>query len=254
MMKRSTWILLIIGLGGITNNQAVADTGESISWAHMFLWSDSLVGLAIIWLLLLTSSLSIGFMIKLLIDCRRETVIPDGTYRQLEQMLRHKQYREAIEFSKKETSYLGMLASSALTEAANGYREMEHAVEEAADAQITRMLRPVEYLNVVGNLAPMVGLFGTVYGMIVAFQKLVEAGGKPNPADLAAGISTALVTTFWGLVVAMPALAGYALIRNKIDSLGADGMLLAEQLIHPLKPAGRGKKSTQATTKRDTGD
>ena len=93
-----------------------------------------------------------------------------------------------------------------------------------------------------GNIAPMVGLFGTVYGMIVAFQQLVDAGGSPDPVDLAAGISTALVTTFWGLVVAIPALAAYAVVRNKIDAITAEGLVAAEQIIKPFRPS-RQKKS-----------
>lgn len=238
--------LLPMGLTDFLAQPLLAQTaGSSVSWFRMFLWSDSPVGLAIIWLLLLMSALSIGYIIKLFMNYRRDAINPQQTQQQLEQMFREKRYRDAIEFSKADTSYLATLTSSALNEASNGFVAMERAVEETADAQTTRMLRPVEYLNVVGNISPMLGLFGTVYGMIVAFQKLVEAGGKPNPADLAAGISTALVTTFWGLVVAMPALAAYALIRNKIDALSSDGVLIVEALIRPFKPSGRGKGSSR---------
>jgi biopolymer transport protein ExbB len=102
----------------------------------------------------------------------------------------------------------------------------------------------VEYLNVVGNISPMIGLFGTVYGMIVAFQRLVAAGGNPDPAELAGGISTALVTTFWGLVVAIPALAAYALIRNRIDAMTSEALVVAEELIGPFKPTGRGSAAS----------
>jgi biopolymer transport protein ExbB len=84
--------------------------------------------------------------------------------------------------------------------------------------------------------------------MILAFQQLVAAGGKPNPAELAAGISTALVTTFWGLIVAMPALAAYALVRNKIDALTSEGITIAADLIHPFKPHA---KKQQAAQQRD---
>ena len=152
-------------------------------------------------------------------------VVPEDTQQHIETMLAEKRYREAIEFSGSEPSYLAKVVSSGLNEASNGYAAMERALEETSDAETTRMLRPIEYLNVLGNIAPMLGLFGTVYGMIVAFNKLVETGGKPDPGELAAGISTALVTTFWGLVVAMPALAAYALIRNqprRVDQRGPD--------------------------------
>src|SRR5690606_31007928 len=98
---------------------------------------------------------------------------------------------EAIEYAQGDPSYLAALINAALGEASNGYPAMERAIEEEADSGISKMLRPLEFLNVMGNVSPMLGLFGTVYGMILAFQQLVAAGGRPDPAQLAAGISTA---------------------------------------------------------------
>jgi len=93
----------------------------------------------------------------------------------------------------------------------------------------------------------MIGLFGTVYGMIVAFQKLAELGGQPDPASLAAGIGTALITTFWGLVVAIPAISAYTLIRNKVDALTGEGMVLVEDLIASFRPR-RSKSGATASS------
>ena len=217
------------------------DSTEKVemSWFQMFFWSSDVLGLIIIWFLLLLSAINMGLIIKFLLDSRRSVIMPEDTSFQVETMLQEKRYREAIDFAEADPSYLGKVVRAGLNEASNGYSSMERAIEEEADAEATRMLRPVEILNVAGNVSPMLGLFGTVYGMIRAFQALVAAGGKPNPATLAAGISTALVTTFWGLVVAMPALTAYALIRNKIDALTAEGLLRSEELIRPFKPAGK---------------
>ncbi|MBS3821854.1 MAG: MotA/TolQ/ExbB proton channel family protein, partial [Phycisphaerae bacterium] len=112
-----------------------------------------------------------------------------------------------------------------------------------ADLASTRKLRGLELLNVFGAVGPMVGLFGTVYGMIVAFWTIVDAGGQPDPAQLAAGISTALVTTFWGLVVGIPAVAAGALIRTKIEALVTEAMVEAEALIGRFRPGGSRKSS-----------
>ncbi|MEE9211664.1 MAG: MotA/TolQ/ExbB proton channel family protein [Phycisphaeraceae bacterium] len=219
------------------------DTGTR-TWFQMFFVGGDAVGTAIIAVLLLGSAVVMAFTIQLAIKFRRVTMVPNGTQARLQELLEAKRYREAIDFARADNSYLGKLIGPALGEARNGYTAMERAIEEAGDAESTRILRPIEYLNVIGNIAPMLGLFGTVYGMILAFQKLVEAGGKPNPADLAGGISTALVTTFWGLIVAMPALAAYAIIRNRIDALTAEAMVTAEQLIRPFKPSGREDQRT----------
>ncbi len=220
---------------------------QTKNYAQMFLWSDDVIGLAIIWLLLLLSATSIGYAIKLTLQYRRSTLLPDETRDELESLLAEKKYREAIDYANSDDSYLGKVAAAALNEAANGFSAMERAIEETGDAETTRVLRPIEYLNVLGNIAPMLGLFGTVYGMILAFQQLVASSGQPDPAELAAGISTALVTTFWGLVVAIPALAAYALVRNKIDALTSEGLLIAEELINPFKPGAKRSSSSSAS-------
>jgi len=214
-------------------------TPQSKSFFEMFFLPDDPLGIAIVWFLLLMSVVNFGYSMTLLAKFRKANMTPELTYTELELMLDDKKYRDAIDFASNDPSYLGKLVDAGLNEASNGYAAMERAIEEAADAETSRMLRPVEYLNVIGNISPMLGLFGTVYGMIVAFTKLVEAGGKPDPAKLAGGISTALVTTFWGLVVAMPALTFYAIVRNKIDALTAEGMIMAEELIRPFKPGGK---------------
>jgi biopolymer transport protein ExbB len=211
---------------------------ETTSVGQMFLLPDDFLGMLITWLLVFLSALSIGYSLSLMLRYRRSMLLPDATQKKVTELLLGRRFHEAVEFAAKDGSYLGRVVSAALNEAGHGYGAMERAIEEAGDSQTTRVLRPIEYLNVLGNIAPMIGLFGTVYGMIVAFDKLQASGGRPDPASLAGGISTALITTFWGLVVAIPALASYALIRNKIDALTSEGMLIAEQIISPFKPTG----------------
>ena len=233
------WLAFVLPLFVTSPLYAQDEPAIVQSWFRMFLWSDDFIGLLIIWLLLTMSAASLGYTIKLMIDCRRATLVPEDTQQQIQSMLSEKRYREAIEYAETDPSYLGQVISAGLGEASNGYSAMERAIEESADYETTRLLRPIEYLNVLGNIAPMMGLFGTVYGMIRAFQSLVESGGKPDPGKLAAGISTALVTTFWGLIVAMPALTAYALIRNRMDALTSEGLIMAEELIRPFRPGSK---------------
>ena len=222
---------------------------ESTSFFRAFFLSEDLLGLLIIWCLILASIVSLSLIGLFLMRNRRSTIMPGGVGPKIEGLIGQRKFREAIAYAGGQPGYLATITATALGEANHGYGAMERALEESADAEATRLLRPIEVLNVLGNIAPMVGLFGTVYGMIVAFQSLVDAGGSPDPVELAAGISTALVTTFWGLVVAIPALAGYALIRNKVDALTAEALLEAEQIIRPFKPASRRASSDRAGDK-----
>lgn len=129
-----------------------------------------------------------------------------------------------------------------MAELANSYVSAEYAIIEATEEQATKLLRKIEYLNIIGNISPMIGLLGTVYGIILAFNKQVEIvrkGGVTQPDQLAEGISIALVTTFWGLIVAIPALAVYGLLRNRIDALAAQIANMALDVIRAVKPEQR---------------
>lgn len=236
LVSASLWIPVTV-MAVLPGVPALAQADEeTTSVAQMFLLPDDFLGLLITWLLVLLSALSIGYTLSLILRYRRSVLLPETTRKKVSDLLMGRRFHEAVEFAAKDGSFLGRIISAALNEAGHGYGAMERAIEESGDSQTTRVLRPIEYLNVLGNIAPMIGLFGTVYGMIVAFDKLQASGGKPDPAELAGGISTAMITTFWGLVVAIPALASYALMRNKIDALTSEGMLIAEQIIAPFKP------------------
>ncbi len=108
-------------------------------------------------------------------------------------------------------------------------------MEDAAAEQSARLFRKIEYLSVIANIAPMIGLLGTVIGMIFAFQEVAATQGQARAADLATGIYQALVTTVGGLLVAIPTLAAFAIFRNRVDQLVAEGSYMAQHVFAPLK-------------------
>ena len=100
-----------------------------------------------------------------------------------------------------------------------------------------RLMRRIEYLNVIGNVSPMIGLFGTVVGMILAFLEIASRhGGMPAADKLAGNIGIALVTTLWGLGIAIPALSAFALFRNRIDTYAAEVVKLCDGLAGGRQP------------------
>jgi biopolymer transport protein ExbB len=101
--------------------------------------------------------------------------------------------------------------------------------------QSARLFRKIEYLSVIGNIAPMLGLLGTVIGMIFAFREVANTQGAARAADLAEGIYLALVTTVEGLIVAIPALAVFAVFRSRVDQLVAETSYAAQHVFAPLK-------------------
>ncbi len=97
----------------------------------------------------------------------------------------------------------------------DGFDTVQEAIGIAADMESEKLLQRINYLNVVGNLAPMLGLLGTVQGMILAFATLGTTSGAAKNALLAINISQALYTTAAGLVIAVPAIGFYFFFRNR---------------------------------------
>ena len=193
--------------------------------------SIELLGTLIIWLLLVLSMVSLGLIGVIAVETQRERIVPADAWARLRAALARGDIEGAIAQCSSESSFLESVLRSALMEAQHGTTTMLHVLEHRSDELTINRFRRMEPLHVIGNVSPMIGLFGTVYGMILAFSTIVAAGGTPDPVELAAGIGTALTTTFWGLVVAIPSLAAYALLRNRVDALTTEATRVAEQLV-----------------------
>jgi len=102
-------------------------------------------------------------------------------------------------------------------------------MEDTAAEQTAKISRRVEYLSVISTLAPMLGLMGTVWGMILAFMEF-EQKANPQISELAPGIYKALVTTLQGLAVAIPSIGALAFFRRRIDDLAMESTLMAGQI------------------------
>lgn len=248
----------LIGIGTVAGLAAIAyaqgDTpagstsgGGGGSFADMFFIarktevggdgkSIEVLGSLLIWFLMLLSMLSIGFIGTMAATNQRKSIAPSLLIEEVKSLLGQGKYREVIDLTETDESFFSKLMNASLREANHGFSAVIRTLEQTSDELTTIRLRKIEYLNVLGQVSPMIGLFGTVYGMILAFQAIVATGGNAQPALLAGGIGTALTTTFWGLIVAIPALSGYAIIRNKIDELTTDATLRAEELLNQFRP------------------
>ncbi len=176
------------------------------------------LGSSLIWLLIALSTVNLGSIAVLWASNRRRRILPERFAQTVEGLLHEGRDGEALQLVHAEASDYSEVLRAALEQAPAGYGAMLRASEQAGEGAAVRRFRRLEMLNVLGQVSPMVGLFGTVHGMIVAFQAIAGSGGSAEPVTLAAGIGTALVTTFWGLFVAIPALTAYAFIRSTVDA------------------------------------
>ncbi len=179
---------------------------------------------------------TVAIIVEYFINIRRSSIMPELIHDQIREFFEGRQYREAIDLTDEEPSFLSKVVHAGMTEAVHGYPAMERAMEEAAEEHTTKLLRHIEWLNLIGNISPMMGLLGTVWGMIHAFFKIVDAGGMPQADKLAGAIGIALVTTFIGLAIAIPALAVYSVMRNRIDTLSSEAMVACQELLSGFRP------------------
>lgn len=170
------------------------------------------------------------------LSIRRATIIPSEAVERVRGLIGEKKYLEAIQFTAEDPSMIGYVLNSGLLESSNGFEAMERAVEDSIDERSARFFRKIEYLSVIGNVAPMIGLFGTVLGMILLFAEIHAADGLPGARVVADRMAVALITTFWGLAVAIPSLSIYAVFRNRIDALTAECALTADRMLTVFGP------------------
>ncbi len=204
-------------------------------------FSGGWIGLTIL-LVLLALSLTAAYLVfDHLMTLRRGEIMPESLGERVQKLLLAGRIDEANELCRATPSFLSFVLLHGLAEVDGGWAAVEKALEDATAEQSARLLRKIEYLSVIGNIAPMVGLLGTVTGMIFAFQQVANTQGSAGAGELAEGIYQALITTVGGLVVAIPALGAFAVFRNRVDQLVAEAAYVAQHSFAPLKRSRAGK-------------
>jgi len=166
---------------------------------------------------------------------RASVLMPPGLGEEVYNLLAAGKVGSADQRCQMQPSFLAHVLGAGLDEVDGGWPAVEKAVEDATAEQSARLFRKIEYLSVIGNIAPMMGLLGTVIGMIFAFREVADTQGAARAADLAEGIYLALVTTVEGLIVAIPSLAAFAVFRNRVDHLVAEVTYVAQHVFAPMK-------------------
>ena len=191
-------------------------------------------GGAIGYVIVALSLVMLALVFEHLLTIRRKTLIPPGMAEDIERLIVAGQIKVAEERCQASSSLLGYLLGAGLSEVELGYAAVEKAMEDAAAEQSARLMRKIEYLSIISTVAPMLGLMGTVWGMILAFMEF-ERKANPQVSELAPGIYKALVTTLFGLIVAIPAISAFGFFRNRIDELVAQTALTAEHVFADFK-------------------
>ncbi len=173
-----------------------------------------------IWFLLIASVIALALIIERIIYLRRDRILPRSLLDEVVEVYQNEQITDDVLDKLAQNSPLGYVLAAGLRNAGSERDVMKESIEEAGRAVAHHMERFLTTIGTIATLAPLMGLFGTVVGMIEIFGAQNAVGA--NPAQLAHGISVALYNTGFGLMIAMPALVFYRHFRALVDSFIVD--------------------------------
>lgn len=183
--------------------------------------------------LLAGSIAGVAFIVRCVMDIRPSRILPESSVQTLRGLIAAGRTGELREFTRTDTSFPSRVLAAAAPYLSDP-RAAREAAELAASEQCANWFRRIEPLNIIGNLGPLVGLAGTVWGMIIAFSELSVSGGTAQASDLAGGISKALFHTLLGLCLATPCLLVFGFYRSTVDKVCTRAMVVASELLEAL--------------------
>lgn len=221
-----------IGLAQSAEKPTVTEEPQSVS-----LWGTIAKGGIIGYLIIITSIVAVSFVVQNFITIRRERVIPEYLVNELQEHIKNNKIDEAKHACAEDGSFLAHVAAAGLNQVGSmfGFYDMQNSMQETSEREISKLYKKLEYLSFIGATSPMLGLLGTVTGMISSFNQIAYTEGAARPSQLAGGISEALVTTCLGLLVAIPSMFFTAFFRRRIDGLVAEAETIMDKLMRPFR-------------------
>ena len=197
------------------------------------LWTMIKAGGVVGFAIILLSLVAVALIVEDFLVIRRDRLLPDSLVEQLQGHLDQRNWQEAQRICAEDGSFLACVLDGGLNQLGSmfGFFDMQNAMQEVSERQVSKLYRRLDYLSFIAASAPMLGLLGTVTGMIRAFREIARTEGTAKPSQLAGGISEALITTAEGLVVAIPVMFFVAFFRNRIDSIVAEAETVVEKLM-----------------------
>jgi biopolymer transport protein ExbB len=218
-MKKGLIICLLIAIScvlfvSLTNAEVPKTAAEQSQWTIISLFKKGGVAMYPIFLF---SILSFAICLERLYNLRRKKIIDPYFLDSIQKYWYRHETNKAIATCQKYDISIARVLRAGLLRFDQGFVEIERAIEGAGHHETALLTSNLRILGAIANLAPMLGLLGTVLGMIKAFN-VISLSGTGNPGLVASGISEALITTAAGLVIGIPTLAAYHFFRGKIDN------------------------------------
>jgi biopolymer transport protein ExbB len=223
---------------GEAAKQAASGGGHNLFW-HIVKSAGWVFGP----LLLVVSICLVALIVLLSMDLRMGNSVPPAFVEDFTDTINKRQFKQAYEMARDDGSFLARVLTT-------GMGRLQYGIEDAREASLNMVEsikagkeQMITYLATIGTLGPMLGLVGTVWGMILSFMALSQPGSTPKPEELANGISHALVVTLLGIGLSVPAIFCHAFYRNRLIRISMDTSIIADDLLTQMyhnskKPAG----------------
>lgn len=168
---------------------------------------------------LIMSIILVALFVRCVLAVQKGNFVPDDLIQGVDAALEEKNVQAAVELVRADESFLGQVMAGALAKLPKGKDAAIEGMQVAGESETMRVEHMLSYLALIGNIAPMVGLLGTVQGMVASFGQIASSPTTPKPNELAGGIEQALYTTLVGLLLAIPAITVYNILRNRVQRL-----------------------------------
>jgi biopolymer transport protein ExbB len=263
MVRWGGWFLFLVMLGSwatitvgpTTRPATAAEAGEDESapaaagekrpqqnFLVWVIWTSGFIGLVIF-------ALSIYFVStvgRLFWEFRLPMAVPPEIISECENLLEQREFKGIYDLVKADDSFFSRVLTTGIVDLPNGLPEARESMERVGEAITGEMEKKISMLAVLGTLGPMIGLLGTLKGMIASFSAIAIGGQQLKADEVAKGISEALLLTFEGVGLSVPAIYFFALFKNRVIAISTAAMLQADQFIRHFAHAGRSRSGAQA--------
>ncbi len=195
----------------------------------------------VFWLIMLTGAVGIVVFIERYFHCHRAQINSTEFLSGVRTVLKRENVVEAISICDATPGPVARLVKTAILNRENGRERVREAIEEAGLAEVPRLEAKLNLLATIAQIAPLLGLFGTIWGLMQTFESVHEAGLYANVNGLAHGIRMSLICAGAGIAVAIPVHAGYNYLVSRVSSIVLDMERAATEIVNIVSGQGNGQ-------------
>ncbi|MEI8017862.1 MAG: MotA/TolQ/ExbB proton channel family protein [Schlesneria sp.] len=227
------------------SSEEPAKASESPARESTLMWLINTSG----WIGAVILAISIYFLaivLQCFLELRAPVVAPPELMEECEALLAKRDFNGIYKVAKESTSELGQLIATGMVGLSTGLSDAREAIDRQGEVITVDMEKRISMLAVIGTLGPLIGLLGTLKGMIASFSVIARSDTQMKASEVAHGISEALVLTFEGVGLSVPAIYFFAFFKNRVATLSVQTLNAADEFIRRLHAAAHKKPTNEA--------